>query len=384
MNRHRFLYLRDADSSPRESPIYLDWNSTSPMSANVVSRMRWAAERFWANPSSVHSLGRLSKGLVESARSEIAESVGAQPERIVFTSGGTEANNWALADAPGLVLSKLEHPSVARQAERLVELNRPVRWLPVHPNGKVDVCALGPCLAELPEGSRVAVMAVNHETGVIQPLDDIAAIAHEFGAWVHVDAVQALGKLPTSLWQTWDTLTLGAHKIRGPKAIGALAWRCGVPLPRQLMWGGSQERGLRPGTVDPVLIAGFSEALQSVHDGPLTNQRLGPLRNRFEAGLRQWAEPNIVDDASRLGHVSSLFFRGWSAAELVAAMDLEGVCISSGSACAAGTTEISPVITAMFGVDRARSTVRVSLGETTTGDDVERALRAFHAVLSRL
>jgi cysteine desulfurase len=226
-------------------------------------------------------------------------------------------------------------------------------------------------------------MAVNHETGIIQPLENIVEIVHRAGAWLHVDAVQALGKLSPSSWKYWDSVSLGAHKIRGPKGIGALAWKCGRPVPKPILIGGAQERGLRAGTVDPVNVAGFGAALQRVEQGPTNCARLAPLRDKIESALGPKVERNTAGDATRLGHVASLFVQGWSAEELVAALDLEGVCISSGSACAAGTAEISPVLTAMLGTERARSSVRVSLGETTTDADIQQAIGAFQLVLSR-
>ena len=365
------------------SPVYLDWNSTSPISHDVLDAMRWAAESAWANPSSVHSLGRQSRSVIEHVRADLSELIGARPSNVVFTSGGTESNNCALADAPGLVLSRLEHPSVTQQGDKLADMGRPVRWLEVRPNGQVNVESLVSCLRDMPPGSRVAVMAVNHETGVIQPLEEISEVVHQHGAWLHVDAVQALGKIDPAAWSCWDTLSLGAHKIRGPKGIGALAWKCGTPIPRPMLMGGLQERGIRPGTVDPILVVGFGAALGHARDSPRERGPLKLLRNQLELALRSVAEPNVPDDSIRLDHVASLYVRGWSGAELVAALDLEGICISSGSACAAGTTDVSPVITAMLGIERARSTIRVSLGETTTEREIHCAIDAFYKVFAR-
>lgn len=365
------------------SPVYLDWNSTSPICSEALDAMLVAAQNSWANPSSVHSLGQRSKALIESVRAQISQFVGAQPADVVFTSGGTESNNLALADAPGLVLSQLEHPSVTRQADRFVNLKRPVRWLNVLPNGQVDVASLESCLVDMPAGTRVAVMAVNHETGVVQPLHEISNVVHHHGAWLHVDAVQAIGKILPEVWSCWDTVALGAHKIRGPKGIGALAWKCGTPALRSGLVGGAQERGIRPGTVDPVLIAGFGAALKRASLRTSEHREIRQLRNFLESSLYSIAEPNVSDDSIRLGHVASLYFRGWPAAELVAALDLEGICVSSGSACAAGTPEVSPVVAAMLGTERAGSTIRVSLGETTTDNEIQRAIDAFHRVLTR-
>jgi cysteine desulfurase len=362
---------------------YLDWNATSPISPHVLTKMVEAAEQFWANPSSTHSLGQAAKSLIEGVRLRLADLLGAHPRDIIFTSGGTESNNWAVLDAPGLVLSRLEHPSIARVADRFEDTGKPVRWLDVQPSGQVRLDSLKACLDDMPVGTCVAVMAVNHETGVIQPIEEVASIAHRMEAWLHVDAVQAIGKLEPSAWSSWDSVSLGAHKIQGPKGIGALAWRCGMRAPRAGLFGGSQERGLRPGTLDSVSVAGFGAALEGAHDGPTRYRALAYLRNTLERSLTGLAEPNVSNDSERLGHVASLYVPAWSGAELVAALDLEGVCISSGSACAAGTSEVSPVITSMLGTERARSTVRISLGPATGESDIQRAIEAFTKVLAR-
>ena len=265
MTKISFIRQICADSANvSKSHIYLDWNSTSPPHPDVYEAMQCAATHVWANPASVHAPGRRSKNLIESVRDLLARLIGAHPRDIVFTSGGTEANNWALHDVSGLVLSRLEHPSVTRQGERLEKLNRPVRWLDVGATGRVEPDSVSKALIGMPAGTFVAVMAVNHETGVVQPLSAISEPVRKYGAFLHVDAVQALGKLPVTSWNCWDTIAIGAHKIRGPKGIGALAWKSGTPIPPPILVGGAQERGLRPGTVDPVLAAGFGAALDSI------------------------------------------------------------------------------------------------------------------------
>jgi cysteine desulfurase len=222
-------------------------------------------------------------------------------------------------------------------------------------------------------------MAANHETGVLQPLEEVALAAHALGATLHVDAVQALGKLPPSTWRFADSLALAAHKIRGPKGIGALAFR-GQNAPRPVLVGGSQERGLRPGTVDPVAAAGFLAALQRADDAPERYAGLSVLRDELEQAFSAFASVNGAG-APRLPHVSNLSFNGVSGDELVAALDLLGVCVSSGSACSAGTTEPSTVITSMLGRERARAAVRVSLGESTTEAQIHAAKAAFRRAL---
>jgi cysteine desulfurase len=361
-------------------PIYLDWNATTPPHPDVLAAMARAAESAWGNPASTHQVGRKARALVEDAREKLAEICAVHARDVLFTSGGTEANNLALGSAPGLALSRLEHPSVTRVAEQLEARGIPVAWVPVPPTGRVEPAAYRAALERLPRGSVAALMAANHETGVVQPLEAVALIAHELGATLHVDAVQALGKLPPETWRFADSLAVAAHKIRGPKGCGALAFR-GARAPKPLLVGGSQERGLRPGTVDPVAAAGFLAALIRAEAGPERYAQLAVLRDELEAAFCDVALVNGAG-AARLPHVSNLSFKDISGDELVAALDLLGVCVSSGSACSAGTTEPSTVISAMVGRERARHAIRVSLGESTTISQIHAAKSAFRRALS--
>ncbi len=299
--------VRGETLSRQNKPIYLDWNATSPPHPDVIEAMQSVAKSNWANPASVHAWGRRSKHLIETVRDAIAGCIGAHPRDFVFTSGGTEANNWALQDVPGLVLSRLEHPSITKKADRIAELGRPVRWLPLDGAGQIEPNAVAAALQDMPRGTLVAAMAVNHETGVIQPLDAIAEVVHGSGAFMHVDAVQALGKLPFPAWNSWDSVALAAHKIRGPKGIGALAWRARQPVPKPILAGGGQERGLRPGTLDPVLVAGFGAAVERLPQYFESQGRLSQLRARLESRLAGLVECNVATSVARLGHVSSLF-----------------------------------------------------------------------------
>jgi len=362
------------------SQVYLDWNATTPPLAEVIEAMAEAARTAWGNPASVHGTGRAARDLVETAREAIALLVGGSARDVIFTSGGTEANNLALHGAPALVTSMLEHPSVTRVAEALEAAGRPVRWLLVPPSGCLSAAAVAQALVDLPHSTVVAVAAANHETGVIQPIAEIGEVARTAGARLHVDAVQAVGKLPIDELAGADTLSLAAHKLRGPKGIGALVHRPGR-APKPLLLGGSQERGRRPGTVDPVAAAGFRVAATWANEARPDQERLGRMRDQLEAALvGMGAVPN-GSEARRLGHVTNLSFAGKAGDELVAALDLLGVAVSSGSACSAGTTEPSKIISAMLGVERARAAVRVSLGDATTDQDIALALDAFRRAL---
>jgi cysteine desulfurase len=327
---------------------------------------------------------------------------------VVLTSGGTEANNLALRsafpasasgragqggqDAPRvLVTSRLEHPSVARVAEALEAEGRArVVWLPPRPDGTLDPSALARVLeAEPARVALVTVQPVNHETGVLQPAREIASLARAAGARVHVDAVQAWGRLARDVDLPLfggDTASLAGHKIRGPKGLGALLARPGVQILPVLL-GGAQEKGIRPGTVDPVAAAGLGAAALGAAASVPRWEAVRELRDALEVSLLALGvmpPPQVVGaGAPRAPHVLSVVWPGWSGAELVAALDLEGVSISSGAACSAGTVEASPVLRAMLGDEVAGRGVRVSLGEGTTREDVDRAIAAFARVLRR-
>jgi cysteine desulfurase len=381
---------------PEERPrgVYLDWNATTPPLAEVVDAMASAARATWGNPASVHGFGRGARARVEEAREAVARLARCDPRDVVLTSGGTEANNLALRSAfpavPGraergvLVTSRLEHPSVARVAEALEGEGRArVRWLRCLSRGTIDLDDLACALSE-GDVRLLALQAVNPETGVLQPVREAIALARRAGARIHVDTVQSFGR-SDDVAEDADTRSLAAHKMRGPKSVGALITRAGLSLTPVLL-GGSQERGLRPGTVDPVAAAGLSVAARHALTSPARWAALAPLRGMLEAGLLGIAKSARVHGASapRASHVTSIAFPGWTGAELVAALDLEGVAASGGSACSAGTAEPSAALVAMGDDAGATSTVRFSLGEETTADDVSAALEAAGRVLARV
>jgi len=362
-----------------QRPVYLDWNATTPPHPDVVRAMSEATATAWGNPASVHATGRAARARVEDCREEIAALLGVHPRDVLFTSGGTEANNCALNDAAGVVTSRLEHPSIVRAAEALERAGRPVHWLPVPARGCLEPDAVAEGLASVPRGSWVALTAVNHETGVVQPVPEVVELARRAGARVFVDAAQAVGKIEPKGYLGADRVALAAHKLRGPKGIGALAWRSGL-APMPILHGGAQERGLRPGTVNAVAAAGFSAALRWARTAPSRYAALEPLRDDLERRLGPYASVNGAG-APRAPHVTNLSFTGARGDELVAALDLAGVQISSGSACSAGTSEPSPVVSAMLGGDRARSAVRISMGDETSAEELERLITALFQLL---
>ena len=379
------------------SQVYLDWNATTPPHPDVVAAMSEAARASWGNPSSLHGAGRAAKAVVERAREAIAQLMGFCARDVLFTSGGTEANNLAVVrpflDAGGFptggtcITSRLEHPSVVTVVEQLEARGVRTVWLEVPPSGRLDPENVARALTSAAHPCLVAVQSVNHETGVVQPVSDIVALAARAGAEVHVDAVQSAGRLPPATWDGAHSVAIAAHKMRGPKGIGALLVRPGIPV-RPVLRGGGQERGLRPGTVDAVAAAGFGVATGHAEQGPARYEALAGLRDSLEerlmrVGAQVGGAPLRNGEGARAPHVSNLSWPGWSGDELAAALDLEGVCVSAGSACAAGTPEPSRVIAAMLGEHRARNALRVSLGELTTEIDVERAIVAYERVLRR-
>jgi cysteine desulfurase len=375
--------------------IYLDWNATAPPLPACIDAMATCARAHWGNPASIHSHGRAARAEVEGAREAIAELAGADARDVVLTSGGTEANNLALRSAfhgtPAatrtILTSLLEHPSIVRVAEALArEGAAQLRILAVTPGGAVDLEDLARACAETDGSVLLALQAVNHETGVIQPIDAAIAIARgrtKGETLVHVDAVQAFGRLPDA-GAGADTRSLAGHKLRGPKGIGALVTRPGLKLTPVLL-GGAQEKGLRPGTVDPVAAAGLAVAVRHARTSPARYAALAPLRDAIEQALLtlDGLSAHVNGEGGRAPHVTNVSIDGWNGPELVAALDLDGVSISSGSACSAGTIEASPVVTAMVGIGRARSAVRVSLGEETTLDDVRQAIGVIRQILAR-
>lgn len=364
---------------------YLDWNATTPPHPDVLRKMDEARALGWANPASVHRAGREARRLQEDTREALARVLRVHPRDVLFTSGGTEANHLALSGATSVVTSRLEHPSITQTAAALEERGVPVRFVRVPPSGRVETEALSEALADLRAGAQlgerpvVALQAVNHETGLFQPVREVAALCLEQGVHLHVDAVQLLGRGPLSDLDDAGSIAVAAHKIRGPKGLGALLFRCGwqpVPLAR----GGAQERGLRPGTLDGVALAGFGAALDRVEESVARYAELAQLRDELEAHLVAHGAQLHGLGGARLGHVTNFRFDGWNGDELVAALDLHEVCVSSGSACSAGTAEPSPVIEAQLGREAARGAVRVSLGEDTTRADVEKLELALERI----
>jgi len=351
------------------SPIYLDYNATAPLREAAFAAMTQIL-RQTGNASSVHRAGRGARRVLEEAREVVADHLGVSPRGVIFTSGGTEANNMALRGFPGrrVLASAVEHPSV---------LKGPVdRVIPVDRDGIVDLKALEDGL----DGGLVSVMLANNETGVIQPIAEVIDIAHRHGALVHVDAVQALGKM--QIPQGADLISLSAHKIGGPQGVGALVLTDPDLDLAAHSTGGGQERWHRAGTENIAGIAGFAAALRDLGDIEAEAARLAALRDRIEAAVPEAVR--FGHRVERLPNTSCLAIPGQKAQTLLMALDLESVAVSAGSACSSGKLAPSGVLLAMGETDLAGSAIRISLGWGTSETEIDQFIERFSRVTEKL
>lgn len=374
------------------SRIYLDWNATAPLRPEARTAMVAALDCI-GNPSSVHAEGRAARRIVEDARAAIAAATGAQPRNVVLTSGGTEAN--ALALMPGVrrgsshplqraLVSAIEHPSVLAGGGFAPEA---IVAVPVTEAGTVDLERLRALLAETGP-ALVSVMLANNETGAIQPVAEIAALTHAAGGLLHVDAVQAFGKIDCNISRLGcDLLVISSHKVGGPKGAGALVLAEDVVLPAALIRGGGQERGRRAGTENVLAAAGFGAAVTATITAMDAEvPRMRQLRGKLEAGLKA-VEGTVIfaEELSRLPNTTLFAAPGIKAETAVIGFDLEGVAVSSGSACSSGKVQPSHVLAAM-GIPPvlAGGAIRLSLGWLTTPEDVETCIKVWRKLAKTL
>jgi cysteine desulfurase len=370
--------------------IYLDHNATTPTRPEVVEAMAGCYAHGYANPASQHRPGQQARRALEDAREKIAEILGAdlsppRPDRLIFTSGGTEANNLAIlgiargGDGPPgrIVISAGEHQSVIEPAEHLLEHGWRLDTLGLTPQGVVRSEQLPPLLTA--ECRLVSVMLGNHETGVLQPVAELAAACNQAGVPLHTDAAAVVGKLPVSFRDLGvAAMSVAAHKFGGPLGIGALLVRDGTAL-APLMFGGHQQSGLRPGTESVPLAVGMAAALELWHkEQDRHARRLSSLRDRFEQTLRA-ALPEVVihgSAAPRLPQTSNVAFPGLDGEVLRMALDLAGVACSVGAACSSGSTELSPTLRAMdLPSNLAASSLRFSFGATNTAAEIDQSVQ---------
>jgi cysteine desulfurase len=365
--------------------VYLDWNATTPLRPEARAAMAQAWD-IAGNPSSVHAEGREARRLVENARAIVAGAVGGQPQNVVFTSGGTEANSLALT--PGLrrgggmpvqrlLVSAIEHASVLAGGRFPADT---IHSVGVTRDGVVDLGRLRALLAGGPP-ALASVMLANNETGAIQPVAEVAEIVHAAGGLLHVDAIQALGKIPFDLASTGaDLLTLSAHKLGGPKGAGALTLAEGLFGLDPLLRGGGQEQGRRAGTENVAAIAGFGAAVEAAMAAMERDSvRVQGLRDHLECGLQRTPGTIVfAEGIQRLPNTVLFSVPSLKAETAVIGFDLAGIGVSSGSACSSGKVQPSHVLQAMgFGPELAQGAVRVSMGWSTSETDIDSALEAW-------
>jgi cysteine desulfurase len=372
------------------SVLYLDHHAATPLCAAARDAMDAARELSWANPSSVHAAGRAARALLEGARRQVAAAIRAAPADVVLTSGGSEACNLGVRGLPALqgghvVSTEIEHPAVLRALESSLEVGPSAITRLAVPDG------VAPSPAQLqqalrPETRLCAMQWVNHETGAVLPIEVYAEVCRAAGVPLFVDATQAAGKLAIDVEALGaDLVAIASHKLGGPAGAGALWVRRGLAL-RSLIAGGGQERGRRAGSPDVVSIVGFGAACEALPARIDAQPRLAALRDRVEAELRRLQAVINGAGGERVGTVTNASFKGWSGAELCAALDIEGVCVASGAACSSGLSEPSPVLLAMYpGAEgwRAGAAIRISFGPETIENTIEIAMDSLRHVVSR-
>ena len=373
--------------------IYLDYNSTTPVDPRVLAAMMPYLAESYGNANSIHSAGQRARAAVDAARQSVADLLGAKSSEIVFTCGGTEADNLAIfgivnpCDQPRkhVVTTAIEHHAVLNTAQALEKQGVDVTYVPVSREGIVDPEDIREAMR--PETVLVSVMLANNEIGTIQPIEEIGRIAAEEDVYFHCDAVQAAGKMAIDVRKLGvDLLSISGHKLYAPKGVGALFVRSGTEL-GPLFFGGRHERDRRPGTENVPGIVGLGKAAElAMENLGADAARLAALRDRFESALL--ALPGVRVNGSareRVPNTSNLLFEAAGGESLVIALDLQGVMCSSGAACSSGAVEPSHVLTAIgLTPDQARSSLRFSLGRPTTEQEVDEAIRIIPPVLERL
>ncbi len=375
--------------------VYFDYNATTPPSLEVVDRVASATRDIFGNGSSVHHFGQQAKGALDDARSAVARLIKADPSEVVFTGGGTESDNFAIrgaaeaAEASGrrhLVASAIEHEAVLNTLKALAKKGWRTTLVPVDQTGVVSPDRVREAMSD--DTVLVSVMHANNEIGTIQPIAAIAAIAHERGALMHTDAVQTAGKIAIDVRALGvDLLSLSAHKFNGPKGAGVLYIKRGTRM-HPILTGGKHERNRRAGTENTPAIAGMGvAALQAVQKLDAEAARLALLRDHLEAGILASISGTAVNGGAspRVPNTTNISFERVEAESLLIALDLEGIAVSTGSACSSGTLEPSHVLKAMgFSGHRTQNSLRFSLGLFSTEEEVARVIAALPRLVEKL
>ena len=375
--------------------IYFDYNATTPLLPSVVDAMSAAERELFGNASSVHFFGQQAKAAIDNARSSVSSLIGADPSEVVFTGGGTESDNFAIRGAAEaleptkrrhLIASAIEHEAVLNTLKALARRGWKTTLIPVEQSGIVSPDRLREVITD--ETAIVSVMHANNEIGTIQPIAELAAVAHEHGALMHTDAVQTAGKIPVDVRGLGvDLLSLSAHKFNGPKGVGALWVRRGTRM-QSIQTGGKHERGRRAGTENVPGIVGMGVAARLSADKMTPEAaRVGALRDRLEDRILSSVAGTTINGAraSRVPNTTNISFDRVEAESLLIALDLEGVAVSTGSACSSGTLEPSHVLRAMgFPPHRTQNSLRFSLGVFSTDAEVDRVIEILPRLVEKL
>jgi cysteine desulfurase len=376
--------------------VYLDYNATTPVEPAVLDAMLPYFSAEFANAASIHTPGQRARAAVETAREQVAALIGARPQEIVFTSGGTESDNHGIfgvtsfnsniSASSHIITTSIEHEAVLNTCQALEKQGVSVTYLPVDREGQINLEELRRAIQ--PETKLITIMHANNELGTVQPLEEIGRIAAEADAYFHTDAVQSAGKIPIDVNAlAIDLLSLSGHKLYAPKGIGALYVRGGTRL-RQLLYGGHHQRGFRPGTENVAGIVGLGKAAEMAQASLAPDaQRVAALRDRLENGLLARVPDARVNarNAKRTPNTTNLLFPGIEGEALVIALDLKGLACSTGAACSSGAVEPSHVLTAIgLPPEDARASLRFSLGRHTTEAEIAFALSVIPAAVAQL
>ncbi len=385
--------------------VYLDYNATTPVDPQVLDAMLPYFSGDFANASSIHTPGQRARAAVETAREQVAALIGAKPQEIVFTSGGTESDNHAifgvinsrvaqpilavhssLPTPPHIITTTIEHEAVLNACQAAEKQGVSVTYLPVDREGRVDPQSVRQAIRA--ETILITIMHANNELGTVQPLEEIGLIAKEHKIYFHTDAVQSAGKIPIDVNAlNVDLLSLSGHKLYAPKGVGALYVRSGTRL-RQLLYGGHHQRGFRPGTENVAGIVGLGKAAEIARNSLLSGaQRVSALRDQLERGLLDHVPQIRVNGAraTRNPNTTNIQFAGIDGEALVIALDLKGLACSVGAACSSGAVEPSHVLTAIgLSQEEAKSSLRFSLGRHTTQSEIDFALEVIPATVAQL
>jgi len=365
--------------------VYLDNNATTPLDPAVIEKMTSFSKEYFGNPSSLYPIGRAVKDLITQSREAIAQALGAMRTEIVFTGSGTEADNFAvrgvlsatMPEKNQFITSAIEHPAIMEPARYLANKGVEVVYIPVDEYGEIDLSALQDAVSD--RTALISVMHANNELGTIQSLEDVVRIAHQRGILVHTDAIQTFGKIDVNVKKLdVDLLSISAHKIYGPKGIGALYIRKGTPI-RPLIYGGHQERELRAGTENTIGIIGFGEAArQTMEKREKDSKTIGRLAERLKRGIEEQI-PNVKfngHETKRIKGTLNFAFSGLEAEAILLALATKEIYVSTGSACSLSAIGLGP--------EQARGALRMSLGRFNTEEDVDKVLLELPEIVSRL